>query len=390
MKRRACISLNMWRQACRRLASRRKVVYIFVALVIIAIDIFLPIYKQVQIPGAATIPITFLIVGTLVWCGWNPVLAGVLFATFTGLSILAPREYISLGLIASGIHLVGADWISRTYTRSGIALMLCIDSMAVLNAPRRYVDASLVASIVAFLIAIVLGLLIRHVTVYIVELESALKSAREAEDLSRRRISTVLHDTVASELTKVIIAADGLRSENISADINQRAAGIAANSRAGLSDLRAIISNMNIGNIGNEGPFCIDERINECRTVLSQRGIDLVEEIPKRLRLNLNGGFAHILDRTIREGCLNILKYGEEDSHAFLTIEYDEQLDLNMMLTNVRTKVSHVSGGGTSGGYGLSSLSLSAKEQNCALTYGPSGPLWIVHLHIPISSTVHN
>lgn len=368
-------------------SSRRlKVAYSLIAGCLLLIDLASVIIRDGRFHGALTGTVTLALLASVVACGWDARSGGTLVTVFSLIGIFAPADYASIGISGNAIHIVCADWISRRWIGESIVAMFLVDAAILLTCSPEDLPYAIPLLTIAWIASFISGLLFYWARHERQDLAHKVTDLEEEFQRTRYDLSVRLHDSVAAELTKVVLLSDELTQYTTDVGVRVQSEAIARHGRSALATIRDIIR---FNAPQRSTPPSLSSTIDASTQLLVSRGVALSVDMPENADAALSYPSRDFLCLAIREGCLNICKYAPRDSTAFLTIEQLDGGAVDCALSNIvgAPQYDPAPADPMSGRFGLRSLHESAELIGADVNYGQSGSRWFLTVSIPGCST---
>ena len=314
--------------------------------------------------------------------GWLPATGGALYATVTALVLLVPG---SSGMVFSlvGIFAVVAEWVSRKwYLQAAVAL-------ALVQAPQFIVGDNALADLFGLLMGLAVAIPLGFGVQWGEEREGALLqevkvsqvAAESAAALVRRDLNLSLHDTVAQDLVRIIVAGQSSARRTTDPQTAEEVQELSALARDAMRHVRALMGDVGVGHTDPVQPLA--DILATCQAMLAGRAITLNSDLPEDVDKSCSLRQRSVLGLVLREGTTNILKYARVGSTAHLSLEILGDGTAEITLANLIDPAAEDTRGALSGGYGLDSLTERAAREGGSLHFGSNGGTWLLSVSIP-------
>lgn len=358
--------------------------FIPASLVLLLLDLWDAISAGPLTPVSVTLLISLAV--ALLTTGFHLRIGGTLFLALLAIAIIVPNGIASVFFMSVGAYTIAGAWIARGWYFSAAAAIAVPEALAFLNAANPWADLSVRLTGIAFgtFIVIAGGIGVQRLTRDSAELRHRIAQAeKERRDAARSvhaALAAGLHDTVATDLVRVIVSSTTLAKRTTDPQVREDLAEITALTRDAMTHLRVLMDNAGISHsVQDEN---IDEVLDTCRTMLAQRDIRLdvhstldTTRLPARERA--------ILAAALREGSTNALKYAAASTRMDITIEDDEVTGTALTLVTTMDPRAPEHAAGLSGGFGLDNLESKVLRAGGSFSAGDVGEEWILSLSLP-------
>ncbi|MDO5747869.1 MAG: histidine kinase, partial [Actinomycetaceae bacterium] len=209
------------------------------------------------------------------------------------------------------------------------------------------------------------------------------EKSRHALETIQDQLATELHDTLAKELTRLLVITRGLKERNVDASISQELGNLEVLASNAMQSLRPIISRLSVSSREDS----VEEILQTCQVMLRDRNITLQSDIAPELLVTLSDNQRQILTTVLQEGSLNILKYAAAGSTAVITLMEIEEQTFECSLVN--TIDNNISGSSSiSGGYGLRHLARTVNTAGGYFEQITRGNMWMISAVLPQENPV--
>ncbi|MFT0762145.1 histidine kinase [Actinomyces sp. F1_1611] len=319
---------------------------------------------------------------------WFPAGAGSAFCVLVVAdTIMAPSEGVLLFPVM-GLYAILADWISRRWYWQAAVAFLAVDGAVLLRSST--ISADLVGIAIGLAGAVGLGfgiqVLDRRMRAMHSRIEVARQEVIDAERSVRQDIAASLHDTVARDLSGIIVTSDVALARCTDHALGDQLQTINSSARASLRRVRALI-----GGLRSSDPnVSLAEVIHTCRVMLQVCEVSLNSELPAELDQQLTQRQRSLLALAIREGTSNILKYAQPGSSANLLLEGlpDRAVALTIVSDVPAAQRLDPRPAELSGGFGLANLASRVSDVAGSIDFGRSGGRWVLSVTVPAGAGV--
>lgn len=365
--------------------TAHRVVFGVFALVLVALEL-LSIWDigTINVPTAIWLVVGY---GLLAFTGWMPLVGGTLYTVATLVAIVAPSQTLALAFPLLGVFIVGGEWISRGwYAAAGVVLAITatVDAMHS-GSP----VVSLAGMTFGIALSVTLGLALRWNTQRLGRLRDQADSARRAAESAqlevRREIASTLHDTLASDLTRLIVGTQSLSRTTTDPLAAEDSQALTDTARQAMVHLRALMASALPDQQGEPEP--LREVIATCTTMLAGRDITLGTRHSPDVEVGLTKRQRTALALVVREGTTNVLKFARAGSHAELSIGSPHEGAVAVTLINEIDPASERSPGTLSGGFGLDNVTSRIAAEGGTVQYGSRGGSWVLAVTLPRTRT---
>lgn len=304
--------------------------------------------------------------------GPRPLLGGMVCILFSGLDIILDTNVTFPSL---GIYIVVTDWVAHRWFARAAAILLLNSVLVLIH--NHFSLVTLTSSVMSVGISVAFGLTLLWA-------QDRVRAARvEARAEITRDLSAELHDTVARDLTRIIVTAEQIAFESGPSPETQQ---IQACAREALASTRSIID----GRPERARNESFHSVITKCSRMLEMRLIQLNTDVPENILDNLPRMVKETIILAVKEGAANILKYAAADSDADLIIanEYSSGRIL-LTLSNTYEEDSRPHSL-LAGQFGLKNLEARAEVLGGQVMYGALNGKWILTLDLPATEPAGN
>lgn len=330
------------------------------------------------------------VVGNWVWTvlscvalalvGWFPAVGGAIFAIIIFTGILLPPEIVVVSVPFIGIYVVAADWISRRWYIAAAIMLVALEGAEIFQSDAPTGDFLGLILGVGFAILAGAGLRWNHVRVEALE-EQRQRAASEAETSVRHKLAATLHDTVASDLVRVIVASQSIAQHTQEPDTAAELEALGDTAREAMWHLRVLMDEAGVTRNDPQDPLA--EVLGKCRTMLAGRHITVNADVADGVDVACTSGQRSVLALALREGATNVLKYAPSGSTVNLTVETLPGGGISLAMANDVDPAACDADGALSGGFGLVSLAERAAREGGTARYGCAGGTWLLTVELP-------
>lgn len=319
----------------------------------------------------------------LALAGWLPDVGGTAFAVITAIAVSVPSLDAQLSILVIGAYVVTADWVSRRWYLPA-AVQLTVVEAAQMHASGNW-QADAIGLALGGSAAILTGLGIQRLDRHVIELrsrtEEAERASLEAGARARREMVVALHDSIATDLVRIITTANGAAKQSTAPAANADMLSIETAAREAMTNLRHLMSEGAGTDRAREQS--LDEVVESCRAMLAGRRITLDAEIPDTFLAACTQGQLVLLSVVVREGATNAVKYARTDSSVHLSLEVLDSGEARAIMTNAVDNRVSPGPGPLSGGLGLVNLSERLERAGGRLRFGTATDMWVLAAEIP-------
>lgn len=289
-------------------------------------------------------------------------------ALYVGLDVLEAIVRTDVSLSALGIFVLVMDWIALGRFRSAAAVLLMVEGFGLFRS--GFSQAAVVGSILATGGAVCFGLMLRWS-------QQRVEGSREqARKEIYADLAVELHDTIARELSRVVVVAELLAVESGSSPLVSQ---IQSSAREALASTRLMMKGLRQPTEQES----LDKVLGRCADMLKERSIRLHVDAAPAAHANLSREMLDILVLVIKEGSANILKYAPVGSEASLTVESESPEVLSVMLTNT-CDISARPDPELSGGFGLDNLAARVEQVGGSISHHIVNNRWTLLVELPL------
>lgn len=382
--------------------ASRRIVFVVVALVMFGGQV---LFLLPEVPDILPAALEILpVAASLALTGWFPGIGGALFSVGMALCLMFPASPTPPTLLPLGVYAIIADWVSRRWYLQAAAILVVVEgaNAATSGTP----EADLLGVVLALPLAVLAGLGLQWNRARIASLDRAAQSAREeaarTEASLRRDLVVDLHDTVATDLTRLTVLADTLRSPStprgtLAADDAATLDSLAALSRDALVHLRVLLDRANADPHASTpaptsapapAPSTLADIVADARTILEGRGLSVETDVhapDPAPSATLTPSQIAVASRVLREGAMNALKFSSAASIVRMSV--DQHADaLTLTLTNQVDPAPTPSADADtviSSGIGLPSLADKVEAIGGTIHYGAVNDMWVLSAFLP-------
>ncbi|WP_129587631.1 histidine kinase [Actinomyces minihominis] len=276
-----------------------------------------------------------------------------------------------------GLYIVVADWISRRWYLAALIAWLAVEGTHYARRPGPLTASTLIETGFLTMCSIIIGAAALWYRSRVGELQAEVVSTRkeieEAEASVRVRLSRGLHDTVARDLVRLLVACQNATTESVGDSATDSLNKIEYLARQSLKNLRRL---MEAPSNKTAAPN-LRSTIDTCQRMLAGRKIVLASTLPEVTDLAASPEQLEAIELAVQEGSLNVLKYGRENSISELNIEADESGHLELTLSSL-TEPDRLCQPELAGGFGLANLRSRIETTGGRLLAGPVGDKWLL------------
>lgn len=318
----------------------------------------------------------------LAFTGWLPATGGALYVLVTATVLVVPTpNLITFPLV--GIFAVVAEWISRRWYLQAVVALALVQVPQFLTSQRPLAD--LVGLVLGLAIAVPIGFGVQwseeRAGVLRQEVRVSQVAAESAAALVRRDLNLALHDTVAQDLVRIIVAGQSAARRTTDPQTAEEVQELSELARDAMRHVRALMGDVGVGHTDPVQP--LGDVLGTCQATLAGRAITLDAELPEDIDSACSLRQRSVLGLVLREGTTNILKYARVGSTAHLSVEVLEDGTVAMTMANLIDPAADDARGALSGGYGLDSLTERAAREGGSLQFGSNGGTWLLSVTVP-------
>ncbi len=286
-------------------------------------------------------------------------------ALYVGLDVLEAIVRTDVSLSALGIFVLVMDWIALGRFRSAAAVLLMVEGFGLFRSGFSQ------AAVVGFTGgAVCFGFMLRWS-------QQRVEGSREqARKEIYADLAVELHDTIARELSRVVVVAELLAVESGSSPLVSQ---IQSSAREALASTRLMMKGLRQPTEQES----LDKVLGRCADMLKERSIRLHVDAAPAAHANLSREMLDILVLVIKEGSANILKYAPVGSEASLTVESESPEVLSVMLTNT-CDISARPDPELSGGFGLDNLAARVEQVGGSISHHIVNNRWTLLVELPL------
>ena len=198
-------------------------------------------------------------------------------------------------------------------------------------------------------------------------------------DLRRREITSLLHDTVAADLTSLIVKLEKLAITT--PERSDELTHAAQTARSAVTHTRALLGELNApeSERGSTASVPLSTTLNRIIDELQSHGF----RVDSTVRLNppVSSSLINLaLERTLKEATTNIIKYATPASEVTLNAHADRD-DIDITIGNVHRRQRSSAG---SSKLGLQTMQSNLEAISGTLTIENDPQRWILRLNIPL------
>lgn len=290
-----------------------------------------------------------------------------------------------------------ADWISRDWWKGAAGGFIAYWITNLIGTSRP--DLEPAALTLISLLAISLGLAMRGGVRAREEarlrVEAAQAEGRAQADEVRGEIALMLHDSVATDLTRVLTLARVLRPQLHESAQVALAKEIEESATDSMNSLRALVGSLrqtpsSSSDATSAGAADLVPPTERWGRVLATRGISLSTRgiTWQEARLAVGDSEWELAAIAVQESLVNIVKYAKAGSEASLELSLDQD-SLVVELVSRTADEQPDQGGALSGGQGLNGLATRASALGGELVAGDLNGRWLVALTVPRRTDPH-
>lgn len=292
----------------------------------------------------------------------------------------------SVGFTSFLIVVAAADLISRRQwaLAAGIAALALV--IGVVTRTQGNILAGVVTVILQTAIALPFGLSMYFNQARIHGLEHALQLATQR---TRMDVAMSLHDTVMTDLSKILVAARTIRAQDSSGAFGQECALIEGSAERSVKYLRGFADILQPG--GEVPAQSLAEILREAQVILRQERRSLRVDLPEEpdLREALGAVAYDFLVLFIREGLVNCAKYTPHGATVRVWGEIaDEQVEVAIVSAYTALSMNEVDAALTSG-RGIENLRRRAQFLNGEVMVGQVADKWMLSIQLPTREPSH-
>lgn len=358
-----------------RSQQTRRLVFAGLALMLLTLQLWSAIINRD--PLDASLLWSIPLAACLACSGWYPRVGGAAVIGIATLASLLPNGLTNLGPLFLGIFAVALDWVSRGWLAAA-ALALLVPQSAQLSSSDLPL-ADMLGVVLGSSVALVGGLVIRHLEQRELSSEEARAAAEQVQGQIRRDLASTLHDTLAADLVRIALSSHSLARLIKDPETVEIAQELEEASRSTLRDLRAVIAATKDRQPDETTPTT-ESVVQTCRSMLSARNIGLEAHLPEDLDARCSPALRRNVVLITQEGAVNILKYGKAGSVASLSIEISKNHEeiIDLMFSNECSTELVKNQEEISAGSGLESLSARIASTGGFLDASQRGRRWVL------------
>lgn len=359
----------------------RRIIFGGLAALLLLLDVF-SWYGSGKDPSALDVEPLVATCLALALTGWLPATGGTLFALVTATILLVPGDSgIVFPLV--GVFAVVADWISRKWYLPALV------ALALVQVPQFLTSTNWLADVVGFLLGLAVAVPIGLGVQWSEERAGALRqevkvsqvAAESAAALVRRDLNLALHDTVAQDLVRIIVAGQSAARRTTDPQTAEEVQELSELARDAMRHVRALMGDVGVGHTDPVQP--LGDILATCQAMLAGRAITLDADLPGDIDAVCSLRQRSVLGLVLREGTTNILKYARVGTTAHLSVEVLEDGRAAVTMANLIDPAADDTRGALSGGYGLDSLTERAAREGGSLHFGSNGGTWLLSVTVP-------
>lgn len=357
----------------RETSSYHKLVFLFAALFITSVRLALYISNQ-----------------TIASRSFLPILAfGALLAVNAWLAPLGEFMYIAFYLVFSftpysdsyfmpilGIYLICVVWAVRHWSIAALLLLVSNETLLILQSDNAY--GQIVPSFMSVILVCCISIMARILNDRAKASEENLRVAQEeiaqAGRAVRSELAAQLHDTVAKDLARVAITAEGiaLRHPELAGEMKP----LSTLAYQASKRIRPMILDLDVTGTAPS----LREAIETSATMLKAKSLTLNSVLEGEPGTVLGRQATLTAALFVRETATNALKYATPGSEVNLLVTINPQA-----VTLVMRNAIAPDGGNTgiTGGFGLPNLETRVRDEGGEITFGRKGNDWVVFASIP-------
>lgn len=307
--------------------------------------------------------------------GWLPATGGLIFLgaslyveVTTDLSIRVP-----LWIFFVGSCLVIATWLSRGWIGMTAVAVICAPIAGALHTVFFTTQEPFVIALGSLTASLTIGGVLNQRRV---EIEKLRAKATETEEQVHQHLVVALHDTTASDMTRMILSLESIVDrvdDQSTRDAIDEALGYARQAMRGLRSIIGSTAQM-IPSLSQD-PLKV---IEQSRIMLAVRGIRLDAEYPEDLDSLGSRYIRELISLVIQEGTTNAVKYAAEHSMVTLTVEDLGTRRFEIIMKNQLSDQTLENDRTLRGGYGLTLLRQRIEEAGGHLVAGATDTTWML------------
>lgn len=206
---------------------------------------------------------------------------------------------------------------------------------------------------------------------------------RQAADLEqmRRDIARDLHDSIAHDITAIVLRAGQAQTTDVSAEVSAQLEQIILTGQRSVHELRTMLAMLRLEGATESvwRPRRPSVELDHSRDRLRTAGF-----VPDIRTLGDLESLPHLVDdavsKCLHECVSNVIKHGAKDSTCTIRLEVDDSVSL-MVLNRIGPRSKSI----PQGGLGLVGICERVESAGGAVDVGPQGNgLWAIHLSIPL------
>ncbi len=315
--------------------------------------------------------------------GWLPATGGTLFTIVTLTGVLLPDSTLHTTFTLLGIYAVAADWVSRRWYLPALLVIASTETIQLMRSANPLADVA--GLIFGTASAIAIGLVLQWNHKHVEDLETRAEEARlaasRAGEAVRHDLTVNLHDTVAQDLTRIIVASQSIARRTTDAQAGEDTEALGELARHAMRQVRALIDDAGLSHPDPAEPLA--EVLTTCQTMLAGRSITLAAELPDDADTAHSLRQRTVLALAFREGSTNIFKYARAGSRATLTLEDLDEGAVALTMVNDIDPASDDVRATLAGGFGLENLITQAARESGRVQFGSNGGRWVLTMMLP-------
>lgn len=350
------------------------------AIFLFVLDVILYVANQ----GPRAIPLTSFFVELLV-CAAIAMLPGkptsMSYIALGGLFLLLadPGQLFAGGLVSALSILLISDQISRGSNIRAFAFFMALGIARVLSGSS--VASVVLAVTVEGLLSLSIGLLMYHLVQKNFWAEQEISKQK---DRIRLELAFALHDSVATELTKALLALRQTTESGVDGRVEYELHFVERHLQSGLEKVRGITSTMS--DLADNEAVSLEELLRAEKTSLerSHRVFRLNGVIPPDLHQRLGDLKYHLVISFVREALMNCLKYAPRNSQVDCEICAGKTHFEVLVFSDLADQTQVLESVATSSRLGIEGLQHRASALGASVEAGELEGRWIISLAVPL------
>lgn len=357
----------------------KKVAYPFVALFAACLETLgWALEVPIRLPGVV---LAVLLLAAIITIPWRPVVGQVTALGAVALLLALPESYVGQSFLPLSVILLIADQLSRTWWWAVVGTELLIFGVNLAFVHPGDVARTLLACLFLSAIAVPVGI---AMWIYRQQIHSLERELTEATRQARLEIAVSLHDTVMTDLSKILMTVRALQRSEDSKAFETELALMEHSARTSSMHLRGLAAFLD--DSAEQHHATLSTIISEGRALLRLARCRLVDDLPPEGELRsvlgqLRYDFSLLF---LREGIINCTKYCQEGTTVRIWAEISADQVEFALISDVKQLAKKQPEESLTSLKGLINLQRRAESIGADVVFGEASGRWLHSLRMPL------